>query len=80
MGKSDRLLANNAYMGANLYLEADEFAHLKQRLMSQWLLRKTVAFRHPNSGFQQSRGWHMYRMIVPTWRRNSILDSAGTSI
>jgi putative salt-induced outer membrane protein YdiY len=33
MGKSDRLLANNAYMGANLYLEADEFAHLKQRLI-----------------------------------------------
>jgi len=33
IGKSDRLLANNAYMGANLYLEADEFAHLKQRLM-----------------------------------------------
>ena len=33
IGKSDRLLANNAYMGVNLYLEADEFAHLKQRLM-----------------------------------------------
>jgi putative salt-induced outer membrane protein YdiY len=33
IGKSDRFLANNAYMGANLYLEADEFAHLKQRLV-----------------------------------------------
>jgi putative salt-induced outer membrane protein YdiY len=33
IGKSDRFLTNNAYMGANLYLEADEFAHLKQRLM-----------------------------------------------
>ena len=33
IGKSDRLLTNNAYMGANIYLEADEFAHLKQRLM-----------------------------------------------
>ena len=33
IGKSDRFLTSNAYMGANLYLEADEFAHLKQRLM-----------------------------------------------
>jgi putative salt-induced outer membrane protein YdiY len=33
IGKSDRFLTDNAYMGANLYLEADEFAHLKQRLM-----------------------------------------------
>ncbi|MBT4806509.1 MAG: DUF481 domain-containing protein [Acidiferrobacteraceae bacterium] len=33
IGKTDRFLANNAYMGAYLYLEADEFAHLKQRLM-----------------------------------------------
>lgn len=33
IGKSDRFLTDNAYMGANLYLEANEFAHLKQRLM-----------------------------------------------
>jgi putative salt-induced outer membrane protein YdiY len=49
MGKSDRFLTNNAYMGANLYLEADEFSHLKRRLMfggyygKQW--RSTPKFR-----------------------------------
>jgi putative salt-induced outer membrane protein YdiY len=33
MGKSDRLLANNAYMGIHFFVEADEFSHLKHRLM-----------------------------------------------
>ena len=32
-GKSDRLLANNAYMGIHFFVEADEFAHLKHRFI-----------------------------------------------
>ena len=33
IGKSDRFLTDTTYAGANLYFEADDFAHLKRRAM-----------------------------------------------
>ena len=33
LGKSDRFLANNAYTGVYFFVEADEFSHLKRRLV-----------------------------------------------
>ena len=48
--KSDRFLSDTTYAGANLYFEADEFAHLKRRVMlsgyygKQWLSKPRFRF------------------------------------
>jgi putative salt-induced outer membrane protein YdiY len=50
IGKSDRFLSNNTYMGIYFYVEADEFAQLKQRLMlsgyygKQWRFAPKFSF------------------------------------
>ena len=50
LGKSDRFLANNAYTGVYFFVEADEFAHLKHRLIfggyygKQWRFAPKFSF------------------------------------